>query len=497
MAKYERLWNASLLALGIAGILVICGRSAAELDLWGHIQWGGVFLDRGGVTRVDPFSYLSAGYPWIDHQWLGDVILAWSWRTTGASGLLALKLVVWALVMGLALAWLLRSGLPLLKAAILLFFGAALLNGFTLTIRPQMFTALGFSLTLLILLQAEQGRYRWLWGLPALFLLWANLHAGFLVGLGVVGIWGAAYLLTHRRREVWLRVLPPLVLSPLATLVNPYGIELPLFLLRHLGDVRLGIAEWEPLQINTLFGWAYLAWLILIGLGLAASRRPRSPGLILILALTACLPWLSQRHILFFSLAALWVGGPIIGEAWERWMPLKPSGRKRPAWALLLPVLAAGLLLALRPPELKKIPLPNPQQYPLAATALLEQSGVSGNLANNPNWGNFLTWHLKPKVKISLDSRFEQAYPAEVYNAHLRWLLGVGEWDTLLRSDPTDMALIDSGSPADNLLRKAPGWVEVFRDAASALYARQGSEQAKLLQRAASGFQPPAGAAFP
>jgi hypothetical protein len=203
------------------------------------------------------------------------------------------------------------------------------------------------------------------------------------------------------------------------------------------------------------------------------------------------MPWVSQRHMLFFALTALLVGGPHIGSAWERWMPVRPSARPRPAWAIVLPALAALLLLAIQPPNLSSIPFSDPEKYPLGATALLNESGVSGNLANHANWGNYLAWHLAPPIKISLDSRFEQAYPLDIYWANLRFMLGVGKWDSLLQDYPTDMVLIDAGSPADNLMKLRTDWEEIYRDAASALYARRGSPQAERLRQTASAFQPP------
>ena len=116
---------------------------------------------------------------------------------------------------------------------------------------------------------------------------------------------------------------------------------------------------------------------------------------------------------------------------------------------------------------------------------------MSGNIANHANWGNYLVWHLTPEIKISLDSRFEQAYPETIYNANLRFMLGVGKWDALLRDYPTDMALIDPNTPTDNLMKLEPGWEEIYRDDASALYARGGSPQAERLRQSAAAFQKP------
>lgn len=68
----------------------------------------------------------------------------------------------------------------------------ALLAPGMFVLRPQAFTYLPFVITLLLLNAAERGRLRWLWGIPPVFALWANLHRGVLAGMGIVIVWSAA-----------------------------------------------------------------------------------------------------------------------------------------------------------------------------------------------------------------------------------------------------------------------------------------------------------------
>ena len=45
---------------------------------------------------------------------------------------------------------------------------------------------------------AASGRVRLLWAIPPVVLVWANLHGGFLVGVGMLGLYGAAVLARWR-----------------------------------------------------------------------------------------------------------------------------------------------------------------------------------------------------------------------------------------------------------------------------------------------------------
>jgi hypothetical protein len=489
MHPSRRLWDLSIIILLFVGALVALSRSLAELDLWGHVRWGLDTLNAGQLLRDDPYSYLTAGQTWISHEWLGSLSLGLAWETAGSSGLLLLKLAAWLLVFILPLAWLLRSGAPPLRAGILVLLALPILTAFSVTIRPQMYTALGYSLTLLALQQAEAGRPRWLWILPPVFLAWANLHGAFLLGLGLLWVWAVIYLLSHRRRAVWLQVLPPVLLSGLVTLINPYGMELWTFLLSHLAERRLEIAEWQPLTVHSRLGLAYLAWLGLCVAGLVFTRQRRSPALLALLAICAYLPMVSARHLLFFQLSALWVAGPHLLNAWQRFMPVPDHQRPVKHWVIVIPLLAALLMLLWKPPNLKTIPFPSRDSFPVGAVELLAQSGVAGNLAVHFDWGNYVAWRLAPQVLVSVDTRREMAYPSAAYQANLRFMLGVQNWSSLLDEYPTDLALVKRGDPPDNLLRLYPGWELIYQDELSALYARRGTPQADRLRQAAQGFK--------
>jgi hypothetical protein len=481
-------WYSAITVFVLAGLLVALGRTEADLDLWGHVRWGMDFIRERQLLQVDPYSYLTAGQTWIDHQWLGDVLIGSAWLAGNSTGLVLLKISTWLLTLSLVYLWLLRNGLAPLRAGIILFLGMPILTTFTGTIRPVMFTALGTVLLLLILCQFEAGKPRWLWGLPLIFLGWVNLHGAFLIGIGLLGIWAVVTLMTRRDRKTWLQVLPPVGLSLAVTLVNPFGLDLWRFLFEHMGEKRFEITEWQPLALSTKLGLVYIFWVIASLLGIVYSRQRRSPALLTVLAVTAYLPLVSQRHLVFFSLAALVIAGPHIGSALELLLPSPPPERPAIRWAFLVPLGAAFLLLLWKPPHIKTIPFPEGFVYPTNAVALLQQSGVEGNLAVYYDWGYYATWHLNPKVKISVDTRREQVFNEKEYNANLRFLTGIGGWNDLLDNYPTDLVLLPPGSVSANLMGLHPGWEIVYQDEQSILFARQRSKLAKTLSKTAQGF---------
>ena len=93
-----------------------------------------------------------------------------------------------------------------------------------------------------------------------------------------------------------------MVASALATLLNPYGVELHRWLLLSLGTARPEILEWRPPE---LFSIVWPAWWTIVGttiVALIVTRRPRDLTHLIILGLTLWQACEHRRHIAFFAI---------------------------------------------------------------------------------------------------------------------------------------------------------------------------------------------------
>src|SRR5204862_122753 len=137
--------------------------TVADPDLWGHVRFGRDILRSGAVARVDPYSYRTGGRPWMNHEWLAEVCFAAVYGPAGPAGLVALKAAAALLIVGACYRHLLRRGAGPLAALALLGVACAPLRMGLATVRPQMFTYLGFLVVLLSIEAAGRGRGRWTW----------------------------------------------------------------------------------------------------------------------------------------------------------------------------------------------------------------------------------------------------------------------------------------------------------------------------------------------
>jgi hypothetical protein len=456
----------------------------ADPDLWGHIRFGQEILRTGSIVRADIYSYRTGGQPWINHEWLCEVIFAGLYNLSGPAGLIVFKVLVSLLILGLSHAHLRRRGLGPYSSVFLLVLMSIPFRLGLGTIRPQIFTYLNFFFELLLLEKAIAGREYWLWLLPILLAVWVNLHGGVLAGAVVLGIWIAVQLVVRPTvdpsrldRSRGASILIGLVgfACGLALLLNPYGAELVVFLLRTATMPRPEISEWTPLGLMSLPGQLYLALLVIGTSGLVWSRRRREPTAILIFSVAALLPLISNRHYPLFALTLVVLGGEHIADVWNRWCrPTRfrfAQGRGIAAISVLVSLVLTGLAL----PGFGCIRIePFYFAFPARAVALLKQSGVRGNMAVSFDWGEYVLWYLGPGIQVSIDGRRETVYSDESYRQSLDFARGTGDWDALLRTAPTDLVLVPMGSPTANLLSRTAKWVPLYKDSYCVLFVREG-----------------------
>ena len=94
-----------LLPIGaLFGLLVyVANIEVQDLDLWLHLAAGKHIMLKGFVPSVDFFSCTISGTPWINHEWLFQIIVYNIFNIFGPDGLLKMQIVVVGVTMGLLL----------------------------------------------------------------------------------------------------------------------------------------------------------------------------------------------------------------------------------------------------------------------------------------------------------------------------------------------------------------------------------------------------------
>ena len=178
----------------------------------------------------------------MNHEWLSQASFYAAYWMGGLPLLTALA--AGAVTGTIAIVWSLMTGPTVLRLALISF--TVITFSRTWTPRPYVFTELLLGICTKLLVS---NRPRWL---LLVFLLWANLHGGFTLGLALVGAWAIAAF--PNGRSAVFRRLVVLAGCLAATVITPLGFQFYAELPASVARLRLyNIVEWQvPSLANPL-----------------------------------------------------------------------------------------------------------------------------------------------------------------------------------------------------------------------------------------------------
>ena len=459
-----------------------------------HIRTGEWILQNHAVPHTDLFSNVTTR-PWLAWEWLFEVAVAkiHGWR--GLNGLLASGAMVIALTFALLFRMTLRRGASLLPAMAFVVL-AVLASTIHCLARPHLFTWL---LTLLCWYLLEEHREtRWLWAVPAIVLVWVNVHGGFLVVFALLGLTLAGELWTvmkgdkdEQARGLAVRLGRVLGVSFLASLLNPYGISLYTHIYQYLTDSFLmhHIQEMQSPDFRS-FSAKCLALLLLLAACLAATKRNHlRSGEVLVLVFFACEALFAARNIPLACIVLTLTIAPLLTRSDPAESTASPLGRRLRefsqrmdamesqarghAWAVIFAVgtLAicanGGRLLGAQVIHASF----NPDKFPERAVDFLAQHPPPGPLFTTDAWGGYVIYRAWPNLRTVVDDRHDM-YGSEYMKNYLKIVEGDWDWQQQLQATGARSALVPTSSAIGSLLRLTPEWKLVYDDGQALLFER-------------------------
>jgi hypothetical protein len=467
------------LVLAFYTILFLFTFHEADEDVWGRMAVGRLVLDSVEFPYEDVFAYVPTKSPWVDHEWLSGVVFYTVHEKFGAAGLVWVRALA-GLGAVLLVVKLGGPGVGTSAAACVMSVATAVLvlQGFNGVVRAQVFSFLLFASFWWLL--ERPGKLVWL--LVPASALWANLHGGVVVGVFLIAVYAACS--SGRRRS--LVVVGALATA--ATLANPYGIHYWTYLAGALSMSRPEIVEWGSVTLTPLLADLHvkLAMLVVVLVVALAPRSVRPPRAI-VLGATLVASWMHLRFTPFLGLAMVVALPRAVESLFEkgqaafpkRWVPsLAPLA----ATVLLVALFLTGAAVAWRHRDLGLRMTVPPDRYPVAAVRVLERSKISGRLAVYFNWGEYALYHLHPRIRVSIDGRYETVYPDDVVRANWDFTRDLPGAETLLDRYPADFALYPTNSGAARRLDDSAAWERVHWDDASVLYSNSETIDGKSLK---------------
>ncbi len=526
------------MALAALGLLIVAQNITpiTNNDLFLHLTTGRIVLATGSVPRVDDYSALARGRPFIAHEWLAGVVFRLVEASFGGAGLDAL--IVFKALVAAGVAAALYAASRALGAS-----AAAAVSALALIMtlaaarfleRPHIFTFLMTALFILLLSRRAAGARAPLWPLVPLQIAWTNLHGGFLLGPALVALASGTALVDRLFPEYFSREGPAAPgagtidprrarVAPAGTpeagrlaivaaallascLLNPYGWRLLRFPFELTGSAFMEtIYEWLP-PFSSPFASTYMAryyvvWTVIgvgvfaLGVGRAAMGRGGLPGgsfPILLFGALLVLSLRMNRNVTDFALGT----APGVAATATALFRQRRGARGADGRRSLLPWLALALVFlaawfahsgyAYSASSRRPFGVGLGPNIPVAAVDYLEKNGVTGNAFNTYSAGAYLVYRLYPTVRVAMDSR-NDVYRETLYDAYTRALIDPEALRRML--DRIDARFIflewaqEGMARTASVVKQAGGWRPVYFDDTAVVYLREDDARRDLVAR--------------
>jgi len=474
MLTFRRVFPIVLLSM----VFVLAVRQSVSIDpdLWWHLKAGQQMIDTRSIPHTDDYSFTKQGSEWVAHEWLSEVIMEALYRGVGLVGLVTIFSFI--IVIALWLTYRRCDGKPYAAGLAILLAAAA--SSPLFGIRPQMLTLLLTSIYIVLLERFDpKERSLRLWWLVPLMLLWVNLHAGWALGLALIGL----YIIRAVLDGDWNHIRPLLIVLLVCTAMvplNPNGFRMFSYPYETLTSASMAafIQEWASPNFHQVTYLPLAILLLSTFAAMALSPTRARLGEIFLVLITALGALRSVRHIPIFSLFA----APVLAKhlwaiakdrGWDKSLTgveARPNGIKLLInIILLLAPLALGAfrIWHFASHQRNYITLRNP----VAAVEFLKSQHLPGPIYNRYGWGGYLIYQLYPEYRVYIDGRAD-VYGDAFFTEAMQVYDGVGNWKEPLDRYGIQTVIIDTNVALSTALRNDNEWSNVYEDDQAVIFRR-------------------------
>lgn len=485
--KSQRAFQAIIIVLCLFLIAFFGFKTMSDPDIGWHLTAGQEILARGGIPQSDWFTNSFANFGWIDHEWLTNILLFKLYSLGGPFLLSALFSGLMVFLFAYLVPKTVDSPLPFYQNLIIGTLGAGVVT-FYVGVRPQLLTLLGVALLLIIFQKLRRNpSSRAIYWLPVLFLVWANLHASFPVGLGIFALLlifeamkrrvldkNGEFWFAEQKNTLVLAVIKKLCfifpLAIAATLVNPYWWRIYVEIYRTLFD-RYGtreIMEWLAPDITQTYGMVFAFYLcfLLIVFFFRRAKIDLTQFVLFLAFFVASL--MSLRHIPLFVIVTLpffLVGATRFFD--QFFIPILKNRAVCGGLAALalLAVFTTGSFAQTLKRSFTENEIFSAADIPVSAVRELKNLRLSGNLLNEYNWGGYLIWRA-PEYPVFIDGRTPH-WKQDGKNLLQEFLDTVNYQEgaiATLEKYEISFLFLQPGRPLIQALKNDPAWEMLYSD---------------------------------
>lgn len=333
-------------------------------------------------------------------------------------------------------------------------------------------------------------------------LLWVNMHAGFIIGFVLNGIYLFGNMVeliaspipernTPEKKAIFIGLITAVCL--VVSLINPYGYKILLFPIKLVSEKIIvdNIGEFISPNFHSLWAMPFEVFLLFTLAVFASSKRRLNLIEILLLFLFMHMSLFSARYIPLFCIIAT----PIIVKQLTKVMEtsngkffsflttkgnsfseIDASGKDFiwPAMTLLIVVLLSFY------GQLKHTF--DADQKPVAASKFLEQEHIQGNMFNMDEFGDYIIYRNYPAYRVFIDGRIDM-YGVKILKEYNKVIGFKSGWEKILEKYNIKWVIYDSNSPLSRYLMQNKNWHLIYSDKVASIFLKETTENHQLIQQ--------------
>jgi hypothetical protein len=462
-----------------------------------HIRIGDLIRQTGSIPKTDPFSFTMQGHQWFAWEWLTDILMSFIHSTYGLIGVVCIaSIAVCVVLMLLYRRMLSRDCNPFL--AFFLTMLAVFVSGMHWLARPHLISWIFLSLACITFESYRRNRTRWIYLLPFLTAVWANMHGAFVLIFPMLVIYATGEMIRIKELKdikpgIIRSILKPYilvgVLSALSSLATPYGWILHKHIWRYINDTALLaiIDEFKSPDFHTTLGKLVELIIFLTVITVVQAVKKKRWIDIGLLVLFTHLMLQSVRHIPLMAIVAFPIIGEHLSEFFRETISDMTGTKNRLArLSLNLKSLVQNNLAINRqlsgygfyiiPPVLlfAMIASPwggrvwdpnfNPDQHPVKAAEFIANSELHGNVYAQDEYGDYLIYRFYPKIKVFIDGRSDFYNSGPVLEDYKKLLKLDPSWSEVLDKFDVQWMLLENDDPLSMVAQMSGGWERIYKD---------------------------------
>lgn len=464
-------------------------------DLGWHLRYGEEVVTKGKILTVDTFSSTYRGLEYVNTSWLFDSVIHLIYSRWSFGGLTIFSAIVTSLAFIIPLVVFKSPIFLKITLCFVALYGSSSVLG--VGIRSQSFSLVLFSLLVtLVFKYLRERKVVLITPIPLIFLVWANVHQSYFIGLlFMLIIWilelpqffYAGESDNHVPQNTRFKWLVFLTISFLVSFgfsgIKPVGVGgvhggnlsqsfssllLPLNFASELptvGLIRTTIQEWMPPIFTDIPGTiVILCFIFSVASFIFRIRKFDDLRHLLLLLAFIYYATLSRRNITYYFMVFL----PIFLIRMQDIQLNKKLLKLIPQINLLISVIIVVLSASVLIGKIQK----NQEEtasfeaysesikYPYSAVQFVKDYKPSGNMFNPYDWGGYLIWQLK-EYPVFIDGRYPASKVFQEYETVNRLKEG---WQDIFKKYDVRWMIIPSDSLFEEIVNIDGDWKKIYYD---------------------------------